>query len=802
MFSRLGRWCHDHRWKVIIFWVVALFLGNGILTGMGGAETNADFSLPNVESKRGTDILEDAFGGEGAGFGGSIVYKAEQGVDDPAVRDRMEELFAGIAKVDGVSRVSSPYGEGGEQQIANKEPFEGQIAYAPVDFETDIGEQEFIQIGADVRDLIDDARDDLPAVQIEAGSASFAEQEVPTSEALGVAFAIVILILAFGSVLAMGLPIGVALAGIGAGTVLAGFLSFVVNPPSFATIFGTMIGLGVGIDYALFIVTRYRENLHAGYDERSSVAVAIDTAGRAVTFAGTTVVISLLGMVLMGLSFVTGLAVACATVVFLTMVASVTLLPALLGFVGTNIERTRVRGLVASGFAALGLVGAGLKIPVLSLAFIVAVLIILPGLLASIFTLIGRKVGMFAALGNFFGKLTPGFLMREIARREPKPLRETAAFRWSRLIQRRPWQSAIIGALVLIVLALPIFSLNLDFSDESNFPEDTTTFKAYDLMVDGFGPGYNGAFMLVSELPEGTDDASLDQIAAAVRDTEGVDFVGEPVTSEDGSAVLWQVFPETSPQDEKTKALLSELRDDVLPQAEQGTELDVAVSGTVAISADFADYLASRLPYFLGAVLILSFLLLMVVFRSLLVPLKAVIMNLLSIGAAYGVMVAGFQWGWLGGIMNFEGAPIEPWMPMMMFAIVFGLSMDYEVFLLSRVREEWRRTGDSRTSVADGLAATARVITAAALIMVFVFGAFLLEPDRVVKLMGTGLATAVLLDATIVRMLLVPATMELLGDKNWWLPKWLDRLLPNIDVEGHASEELEEEPERQLEPTS
>jgi RND superfamily putative drug exporter len=256
--------------------------------------------------------------------------------------------------------------------------------------------------------------------------------------------------------------------------------------------------------------------------------------------------------------------------------------------------------------------------------------------------------------------------------------------------------------------------------------------------------------------------------------------------SEDGSAVFWAVTPTTSPQDEKTTDLVSRLRDDVVPEVTAGTGLDIAVSGQVPVQVDFAHYLSQRLPYFLAAVLVLSFLLLMAVFRSLLVPLKAVVMNLLSIGAAYGVMVAGFQWGWLGGILGFDGGPIEPWMPMMLFAIVFGLSMDYEVFLLSRIKEEWLRTGDSRTSVADGLAATARVITAAALIMVFVFGAFLFEPDRVVKLMGTGLATAVLLDATVVRMLLVPATMELLGDRNWWLPRWLDRILPDIDVEGHA----------------
>jgi putative drug exporter of the RND superfamily len=347
--------------------------------------------------------------------------------------------------------------------------------------------------------------------------------------------------------------------------------------------------------------------------------------------------------------------------------------------------------------------------------------------------------------------------------------------------------------MVLLVLALPLFAIRLGTSDEGNLAEDTTTRQAYDTLSEGFGPGHNGPLLLVTEVPDGTDAAGLERVTEVVGADEGVAFASAPRLSEQGDAALWQVIPTTAPQDEATTELVHRLRDQVLPDAVEGTNLDLAVTGNLAVNIDFADYLGERLPYFLAAVLVTSFLLLLVVFRSLLVPLKAVIMNLLSIGAAYGVIVAGFQWGWLGGLLNFEGGPIEPWIPMMLFAIVFGLSMDYEVFLLSRVREEWHRTGDSRTSVADGLAATARVITAAALIMVFVFGSFLLEDDRVIKLMGVGLATAVLLDATIVRMLLVPATMELLGDRNWWLPRWLDRVLPRIDVEGGHDEGGHEE---------
>ena len=377
-------------------------------------------------------------------------------------------------------------------------------------------------------------------------------------------------------------------------------------------------------------------------------------------------------------------------------------------------------------------------------------------------------------------------LRKPVLEREHRPLHETLSYRWSRVIQHRPWTAVLIGVATLVVPALPVLGLRLGFSDEGNYPEDTTTRQAYDLLADGFGPGFNGPLSLATEVPSGTDPAALQAITDAIGADSGVAFVSDPITNDDTAptAALWRVVPTTAPQDAETTDLVNRLRDDVLPVATAGTGLDVAVAGSVAVGVDFTDYLSARLPIFFAAVLGLSFLLLMVVFRSLLVPLKAVIMNLLSIGAAYGVVVAVFQWGWGGGLLGIEGAPIEPFIPMMLFAIVFGLSMDYEVFLLSRVREEWDRTGDSRLSVADGLASTARVITAAAAIMVVVFGSFLGESDRVVKLFGLGLSVAVLIDATIVRLLLVPATMELLGDRNWWIPRWLDRILPKVHIEA------------------
>ncbi len=526
-----------------------------------------------------------------------------------------------------------------------------------------------------------------------------------------------------------------------------------------------MIGLGVGIDYALFIVTRYREQIRMGHTVNESVAIAMDTSGRAVTFAGITVVISLMGMLIMGVSFVNGLAIGSATVVTMTLLASLTLLPALLGFVGHRIEVSRWRGIIAAGLAVVALVGLGLKIQPLVIGLPLAAVVLVAGLVFS-----------------------P--LKAVIPSRPEKPLRETTAYRWSRVVQARPWTIAVASSAVLLLLAVPVLSMRLGFSDAGNNPENTTTRQAYDLLAEGFGPGSNGPLMLVTEIDGPVDSAALVGVTDAIAATDGVERVSGPLPNTalgegatEVTAAIWQVQPTDAPQDSATTDLVHELRDEVLPSV-QPAGTDVLVTGFVAVTVDFSDYLSERLVWFFGAVLILSFILLMVVFRSLLVPLKAVIMNLLSIGAAYGLMVAVFQWGWGKGLIGVEPAPVEPFLPMVMFAIVFGLSMDYEVFLLSRIHEEWVRTGDAKESVADGLAATAKVITAAAAIMVFVFGSFMLEDDRSIKLMGFGLAVAIFLDATIVRLLLVPATMELLGERNWWLPRWLDRIIPHVNVEG------------------
>jgi RND superfamily putative drug exporter len=729
----------------------------GGAAGRIGTNFSLQFNLPDVESARGIDVLTETFGGESSGRTGSIVVRADAGVNRPEVVQPLTGFFAELDARDDLA-VISPFDPAAMNQISR----DGTIAFATVNLDASIETQEeFIAIFEDMTAIAPV----IEGVQIEYGGEVFAEFEAPSSEILGLAFAVIILIAAFGSVLAMGLPIGTAFGGIGAGVLVILLASNLVTMPDLSTTLGIMIGLGVGIDYALFIVTRYREVLRRGVDGVGAAAEAINTAGRAVLFAGTTVVISLLGMLLMGVGFMTGLGIGASLTVLMTMLASVTLLPAFLGFAGDRIERTRVRGIVAAALVAVALVGLGLKRFEITWAAALAVVVLL------------------------VGRFVP-FLHRELPARRVKPMRETIPFRWSRWVQRHPGISLVAGTGVLVLLALPVLGLRLGFADEGNYPTDTTTRRAYDLLAEGFGPGFNGPLTLVTRVTP-ADLPVVEQVSQALATTPGIAQVTPAIPNDPNSpsAVLWRIFPASAPQSQEAADLVNALRDDVLPAATQGSALDVLVTGTVPVNVDFSAYLAARLPMFFGAVLALSFILLMLVFRSLLVPLKAVLMNLLSIGSAYGCVVAVFQWGWGAGLLGLgTDAPIDPWLPVMMFAIVFGLSMDYEVFLLSRVKEEYDRNGDNEAAVADGLAHTARVITAAAAIMVFVFGSFVLDGNRSIKMFGFGLAVAVFLDASVVRMLLVPATMQLLGDRNWWLPRWLQKVLPHIDVEGtHAT---------------
>jgi RND superfamily putative drug exporter len=567
-------------------------------------------------------------------------------------------------------------------------------------------------------------------VRVELGGRVFQQVgSIGPAELVGIVAAIVILLIAFGSVLAMGLPIMVALFGVGIGAAFVELLSHTISTPDFTTQLASMIGIGVGIDYALFIVTRYREALHDGLEPEAAVIRAIDTAGRAVVFAGSTVVISILGLFLMGVSFVYGLAIGTSITVAVVMLASVTLLPAVLGFAGHTID----------------------------------------------------KLSVF--------------------RRRRQGVRNSIWFRWSRVVQHRPWPALAAGLIVLALLAVPLFSIRLGFPDAGANPTSDTTRRAYDLVADGFGAGFNGPLLLAAEFPPGTDPAPvLSRLERALHATPDVSFVAPPVVSPTGGAALITVLPTAAPQSERTSTLVHTLRDHTIPSAVDGSNVRVHVGGLTAAGIDVSDRLAGRLLLFIGAVLALSFLFLLAVFRSVLVPLKAVVMNLLSIGAAYGIIVAIFQWGWLGNVIGIaKPGPIAPFIPMMMFAILFGLSMDYEVFLLSRIREEYDRTGDNALAVADGLAATARVITAAALIMVTVFGSFVFGDNSVVKLFGLGLAAAILIDATLVRLVLVPATMELLGDRNWWFPRFLDRIPrllvePIDDVDDELAELIDHQP--------
>jgi RND superfamily putative drug exporter len=754
IWARLGRFSFRRRRAVLLAWVVVL-VGMFGAVGALGTSSDSSFESPDSESAQGFDVLSENFASAGSFISGAIVYEAEGGVERAEVEAAMSELFDEIAADEDVT-LTSPYSSLGDQQGLISA--DGTIARAPIDFAEGVTEVQAAELGAEINEMVEEI--DVDGLRIEVGGSSLSEFEPPEAELIGLAFAIVILILSFGSVLAMGLPIGVALFGVGIGVAAIQLLTNVMSIPDFATTLGAMIGLGVGIDYALFIVTRYREGTRDGLSPEDATVKAIDTAGRAVAFAGATVVISLLGMFVIGLSFINGLATGAATTVAITMVASVTLLPALIGFAGPRVEITRYRGLLMASGAALALLGVGIGLPPLSML----------GLAMFVVTLV---------LSFFVPKL------REALPHRPQPdVRDTWSYRWSRFVQRRPWPMAIGVTLFLLLLAAPVLGLRLGFGDESTFAEDTTTRQAYELSAEGFGPGSNGPLLLVAEVDDPAQLGVATELVATLNSTDGVERALGPIPSENQAAFQVFVVPSSGPQEEATSDLVETLRSDVIPAATEASGLDVLVTGSVASSVDFSSYLGQRIPYFFAAVLTLSFLLLMMVFRSLLVPLKAVIMNLLSIGGAYGLVVVVFQWGWGIELFGTGNGPIEPFLPMMLFAIVFGLSMDYEVFLLSRVKEEYDKTGDAVNSVADGLAATARVISAAAAIMVVVFGSFVLEDNRVIKMFGLGLASAVFLDATLVRMLLVPATMELLGERNWWLPAWLDRLLPTLNVEG------------------
>jgi putative drug exporter of the RND superfamily len=693
-------------------WVIGL-VAIGVLGNVAGGDYASDFSLPGTESQRVFDLLEHRFPAR-SGDTADVVFKANAGVNDPAVKQRIETLLGKAKTLPHVVAVTDPYASQGSPSISRDQ----KIAFAEVQFDVKSGDVPKAVV--DRLEAFGDAADGN-GLQIEFGGnvIQFSEFEPPGgAEFVGLLAAIIILLITFGSLLAMGLPILTALFGISISLFLVLLFANFVSVPNFTPQLASMIGIGVGVDYALFIVTRYRQHLNEGMEPELATVLAINTAGRAVLFAGITVVISLLGILLMGFSFVQGIALGGAAAVLVTMIASVTLLPAVLGFVGRNIDRFHIPSL----------------------------------------------------------------------RRGEAAGRQSFWFRWSRIIQRRPLPALVIGLLIIGTLIIPFFRLRLGVADAGNSPDTRSSRRAYDLLSEGFGPGFNGPFLLAAELRGPQDLPALGQLQQRLSSTPGIAAVSPPIPNPKGDTAIMTVYPTTSPQDAATSDLVKRLRSTTVPDAMRGTGVTVLVGGITPVFTDFANKIASRLPVLIVVVLGLSFLLLMVVFRSLVVPLKAVIMNLLSIGAAYGVIVAIFQWGWFKGVVGIgKSGPIEAWAPMMLFTILFGLSMDYEIFLLSRVREDYLKNRDNGLAVANGVAVTGRVITAAAAIMVAVFLSFVLGfPDRSIKLFGLGLAVAIFVDATLVRMVLVPATMELLGDVNWWLPRWLNRLIPRFSVEREA----------------
>jgi RND superfamily putative drug exporter len=711
--ARIARWSAEHRRTVVIGWIVTLVVTLGLSSAVGTKYSN-NFSLGGTDSQRATDLLKREFAAQ-AGDQDTIVLRAKDGkVSDDAVRDRVQPVLDKIERLPHVTGVTSPFDKAGAAQVAK----DGRIAFATVTFDQRANDLD----KADIQRVIDSAtKARSSTLQVELGGQAIEQaQQVSLGfvTVVGLAAAIVVLLITFGSALAMGLPIITALLGLGTGIALLGMASHLVDMADFSTELATMIGLGVGIDYALFIVTRFREEFRNGSSVRDAVVTTMDSAGRAVLFAGATVIIALLGMFALGVNFLYGVAIGAAIAVALVMLASLTVLPALLSRFGERLAQPRRR----------------------------------------------RRAAPAASTGGFWR-------------------------RWSGIVERRPWPAAIAGLAIMLVLAAPALSMHLGTSDQGNDPTSNTTRRAYDLLSEGFGKGFNGPLLVVAQLPRQGDTGALERIGQSLRSTPGVASVAPARVSPSGNTATFSVYPRTSPQDTKTNDLVKALRDDRLPAVERATHTTLLVGGATATSIDFSQVLASKLPLFIAIVVGLSALLLLLVFRSLVIPVQGAVMNLLSIGASLGVTVAVFQQGWLASVLGVQDGPIEPWLPVMLFAIVFGLSMDYEVFLVSRIHEEWTKRRDAHAAVREGLALTGRVITAAATIMICVFLSFVLGDDRAIKLFGFSLATAVFLDAFVVRSLLLPAVLHLLGRTTWALPGWLERRLPNIAIERPSTPE-------------
>ncbi|GGZ77489.1 MMPL family transporter [Streptomyces echinoruber] len=719
----LARWCVRHRLLAVLLWLLALGGVTAAASVAGPAYSN-DYAVPGTEANRAGQLLEKGFPGHG-GDSDTVVWHTPSGTVRAAdVEQAMTRTLDRIADLPGVAAVASPYQGQGGGRISG----DGRTAYATVTFDRpakDIPEDQARAVVAAAKAAETDG------LQVELGGNAVALTQSSgghTAEAVGVVVAAVVLFLAFGSLAASLLPIATALVGVGTACAGIGLLGHVMAVADFAPMLGLLVGLGVGIDYALFIVTRHRRGLKRGLSVTEAATNAVATTGRAVVFAGATVCIALLGMLVLRLDFLNGVAVAAALTVVLTVAASVTLLPALLSFIGPRALSRRER--------------------------------------------------------------------RRLAEHGPRPELPTGlAARWSALVERHPKVLGALAVAVVTVLALPTLSLHLGTSDQGNDPAASTTRKAYDLLADGFGPGVNGPLTLVTKVRGAKDRLALDNLDATLRATDGVAAVTPVTYNTRGDTAHLTVVPAFAPQSQRTSALVDRLRERVLPRAEAGTSLDVLVGGVTAGYDDFASVIVGKLPLFVGAVIGLGCVLLLLAFRSVGIPLKAAAMNIAAVAAAFGIVVAIFQWGWGSELLGLGRAgPIEPFLPVIMVSVLFGLSMDYQVFLVSRMYEEWLETGDNRRAVRVGLAETSRVINSAAVIMISVFLAFVLSGDRTIAMFGIALASAVALDAFVLRTLLVPALMHLLGGANWWLPRRLDRCLPRISIEPPECRAAHERP--------
>ncbi|HEV2859294.1 MAG TPA: MMPL family transporter [Solirubrobacterales bacterium] len=705
--ARLADFAYRRRGTMVLLWIVSAVLIIGLGSSLAG-EYEADYNTPGSDSKAASDLTEREFGGY-SGQEIYVVWKDPSGADSPAAKQRMSAFFRQAEAIKDV-----------EKRDTIRLSDDGTIATTTLPL-TIPGWQVKKEQGEELIEAAEDNSGGGLEIKL-GGEPIYTAQESSSPEGLGFLGAAIVLLIAFGSLVAAGLPLAIALIGLGISSGgLIVLLANVIDVPNWTTAVSGLIGIGVGIDYALLVLTRFRSAMKDGKDRHDAVVEAVTTAGRSVIIAGCTVVIAILGLFLTGLPYMYGVAISAALAVLVVMMASITLLPSLLAYLGPNVDR--------------------LRIPVL-----------------------GRNL-------------------------DAKEDGESPAARWSHAVQRRPWTAALVAIAILLALAAPALGMRLGFPDAGNDRPETMTRQAYDLISEGFGPGANGPLVIAAELPDPSAKATINGLVADLRKEDGVAYVAPPRFNSDGTAAILTVIPTTSPQDEETSELVDHLRGTVIPAAVGDSGVNALVGGVNAALEDQSSFITGRMPWFIAGVVGLSFLLLLVAFHSPFISLKAAVMNLLSVSAAYGVMTLVAQGGAVGQLIGIDHeVPIAPFMPVMMFAILFGLSMDYEVFLISRIREEYLKDGNTRRAVADGLAKTARVITAAAAIMVVVFLAFVASPEVFLKLFGIGLAAAIFLDATLVRMVLVPAVMQLLGERNWWIPDWLERMLPRIEVEAREPE--------------